>query len=126
VLPIGQAHIQREGTDITIVTYSNAVNHSMEAAEELANEHGIQAEVGDWMGTEFLHFLFLTLAGPEPIRSSSVDCHKKLVERKNLFDPSWDRTNIPYHGRFFLGIHKKLGNIPIYCWGLNPIRDYHL
>jgi pyruvate dehydrogenase E1 component beta subunit len=61
VLPIGQAHIQREGTDITIVTYSNAVNHSMEAAEELANEHGIQAEVGDWKGREFLHLSRIVL-----------------------------------------------------------------
>jgi len=44
VLPIGKCHIQRPGTDITIVAFSKAVHTSMMAAEELAKQ-GISAEV---------------------------------------------------------------------------------
>jgi len=46
VLPIGKAKIQREGTDVTIVSYSRGVKFSLEAAEVLAGE-GISAEVVD-------------------------------------------------------------------------------
>jgi len=46
VLPIGKARIMREGTDVTIVSYSIAVGMSLAAAEELA-EQGISAEVID-------------------------------------------------------------------------------
>ena len=46
VLPIGKARIMREGSDVTIVSYSIAVGLALEAAEELADE-GIEAEVID-------------------------------------------------------------------------------
>ena len=46
VLPIGKARIMREGTDVTIVSYSIAVGVALEAAEALA-EDGIEAEVID-------------------------------------------------------------------------------
>lgn len=46
VLPIGKARIMREGSDVTIVSYSIAVGIALEAAEELA-EQGIDAEVID-------------------------------------------------------------------------------
>ena len=46
VLPIGKARIMREGTDVTIVSYSIAVGLALEAAETLAGE-GISAEVID-------------------------------------------------------------------------------
>ena len=46
VLPIGKAKIAREGTDVTIVSYSRGVKFSLEAAEALANE-GVSAEVVD-------------------------------------------------------------------------------
>jgi pyruvate dehydrogenase E1 component beta subunit len=44
--PIGQSKVQREGSDVTIVTYSKGLELSMKAADELANE-GIQAEIVD-------------------------------------------------------------------------------
>lgn len=44
VIPIGEAKVEREGTDITIVTFSRMVGHSLEVAEELAKE-GISIEV---------------------------------------------------------------------------------
>ncbi|SFP09823.1 pyruvate dehydrogenase complex E1 component subunit beta [Qipengyuania nanhaisediminis] len=46
VLPIGKARIMREGSDVTIVSYSIAVGLALEAAEELAGE-GIDTEVID-------------------------------------------------------------------------------
>ncbi len=46
ILPIGKARIMREGSDITIVSYSIGVGLALEAAETLAGE-GIDAEVID-------------------------------------------------------------------------------
>jgi pyruvate dehydrogenase E1 component subunit beta len=46
VLPIGKAKIQREGSDVTIVSYSRGVKFALEAAEILAGEE-ISAEVVD-------------------------------------------------------------------------------
>jgi pyruvate dehydrogenase E1 component beta subunit len=46
VLPIGKARIVREGSDVTIVSYSIGVGFALEAAEALAEE-GIDAEVID-------------------------------------------------------------------------------
>ena len=44
--PLGGAAVKREGTDITIVTWSREVYFALEAAEELAKE-GNSAEVLD-------------------------------------------------------------------------------
>src|SRR5262249_44794679 len=46
-VPLGTARVAREGTDVTIVTYGNLWPRSMVAADTLANEHGISAEVID-------------------------------------------------------------------------------
>lgn len=46
VLPIGKARIVREGSDLTIVSYSIGVGFALDAAEKLAGE-GIEAEVID-------------------------------------------------------------------------------
>ncbi len=46
VLPIGKARIMREGSDVTIVSYSIGVGLALEAADQLASE-GIDAEVID-------------------------------------------------------------------------------
>ena len=46
VLPIGKARVVREGSDVTLVTYSIGVGVALEAAEQLAGE-GIDAEVID-------------------------------------------------------------------------------
>ena len=46
LVPIGKADITREGKDLTIITWSRAVNFSLEAAEMLAKE-GINVEVLD-------------------------------------------------------------------------------
>ena len=46
VLPIGKARIYREGSDVTIVSYSITVGEALKAADKLAEE-GISAEVID-------------------------------------------------------------------------------
>ncbi len=46
VLPIGKARVMREGSDVTIVSYSIGVGLALEAAETLSGE-GIEAEVLD-------------------------------------------------------------------------------
>src|SRR5690349_5418273 len=46
VLPIGKARIAREGTDVTLVSYSIGVGVALDAAAKLADE-GIEAEVLD-------------------------------------------------------------------------------
>ncbi len=45
-IPFGQADIKREGTDVTIVAIGGMVPHSLQAAEQLAQE-GVSAEVLD-------------------------------------------------------------------------------
>ena len=46
LVPIGKAHVAREGGDVTIVSYSRMLNYALSAAEDLAKE-GINAEVVD-------------------------------------------------------------------------------
>jgi pyruvate dehydrogenase E1 component beta subunit len=46
VLPIGKARIMREGSDVTLVSYSIGVGIALEAADKLATD-GISAEVID-------------------------------------------------------------------------------
>ncbi len=45
-IPLGVADVKREGTDVTLVTYSRMVLRALEAAEELADE-GVDVEVVD-------------------------------------------------------------------------------
>jgi pyruvate dehydrogenase E1 component beta subunit len=45
--PIGRARIAREGRDLTLVAHSYAVVRALQAAERLADEHDVSAEVVD-------------------------------------------------------------------------------
>ncbi len=47
LIPLGKADIKREGSDLTIVAHGRAVLTSLEAAEILSKEHGIDVEVVD-------------------------------------------------------------------------------
>src|SRR3954467_5018157 len=46
-VPIGRARLMREGGDVTIVALSRLVSEALVAAERLASEDGVQAEVID-------------------------------------------------------------------------------
>jgi pyruvate dehydrogenase E1 component beta subunit len=47
VVPIGRAQVLRPGTDVTLVTHSYATVRALAAAEQLAERHGVSAEVVD-------------------------------------------------------------------------------
>ncbi|MEE8447583.1 MAG: transketolase C-terminal domain-containing protein, partial [Gemmatimonadota bacterium] len=47
VVPIGSADVKRVGSDVTIVAYGKMVHESLAAAERLAAEDGLEAEVVD-------------------------------------------------------------------------------
>jgi pyruvate dehydrogenase E1 component beta subunit len=46
-VPIGVSEVKREGGDVTIVAYAQGLQIALEAAERLAEEDGIEAEVVD-------------------------------------------------------------------------------
>jgi len=46
-MPIGKGVVARPGTDITIITYGAMVRVALEAAEELADEYDVDAEILD-------------------------------------------------------------------------------
>jgi pyruvate dehydrogenase E1 component beta subunit len=47
LVPLGEAALKRSGTDLTIVSWSKAVGLSLQAADVLAEAHGIEAAVLD-------------------------------------------------------------------------------
>jgi acetoin:2,6-dichlorophenolindophenol oxidoreductase subunit beta len=47
VIPLGRAAVARPGDDLTIVSIGKGVPDALDAAERLANDHGIDAEVID-------------------------------------------------------------------------------
>ena len=47
LIPLGKADVKKEGTDISLVAHGRAVITCLDAAEVLAAEHGINAEVVD-------------------------------------------------------------------------------
>lgn len=47
VVPIGKAVVAREGHDVTVVSWGAAVPRALGAAEALATDHGVSAEVVD-------------------------------------------------------------------------------
>lgn len=46
-VPLGKAAVRKEGKDVTIVSYGNNVHHCLAAADKLAEEEGVQAEIID-------------------------------------------------------------------------------
>lgn len=51
-IPIGVADVKRQGTDLTLVTFSYCVLQALEAAAELSEKHGIEIEVVDLRSVE--------------------------------------------------------------------------
>jgi acetoin:2,6-dichlorophenolindophenol oxidoreductase subunit beta len=46
-IPIGKADIKREGSDLSLVTFSYCLLQAQDAAQELADEYGIEVEIVD-------------------------------------------------------------------------------
>jgi len=47
IMEIGKAHVVREGSDLTLISYGASMRATLEAADELEIEHGIDAEIID-------------------------------------------------------------------------------
>jgi 2-oxoisovalerate dehydrogenase E1 component beta subunit len=47
IVPIGSAAVRREGTDIALITYGSTVQFSLEAADILSKEMGVETKVVD-------------------------------------------------------------------------------
>ncbi len=80
VLPIGKARIMREGSDVTIVSYSIGVGLALEAAERLAGE-GIDAEVID-------------LRTLRPLDTGTVLASLKKTNRLVVAEEGWPTCSI--------------------------------
>ena len=80
VLPIGKARIMREGSDVTIVSYSIGVGLALEAAEKLAAE-GIEAEV-------------LDLRTLRPLDTQAVLASLKKTNRLIVAEEGWPTCSI--------------------------------
>ena len=75
VIPLGIADIKRTGSDVTIVAHGRAVLTSLAAAELLATEHGINAEVVDLRSIRPLD--------EETVLNSVRKTHRALVVEEN-------------------------------------------
>ncbi|WP_188236826.1 pyruvate dehydrogenase complex E1 component subunit beta [Sphingopyxis sp. LK2115] len=80
VLPIGKARIMREGSDVTIVSYSIGVGLALEAADQLAGE-GIDAEVID-------------LRTLRPLDTATVLASLKKTNRLVVVEEGWPVCSI--------------------------------
>jgi pyruvate dehydrogenase E1 component beta subunit len=79
-LPIGKARIMREGSDVTIVSYSIGVGMALEAAQTLAGE-GIDAEVID-------------LRTLRPLDKATVLASLKKTNRMVIAEEGWPACSI--------------------------------
>jgi pyruvate dehydrogenase E1 component beta subunit len=79
LLPIGKAKVERAGSDVTIVSFSKMVGHSLEAAEKLAAE-GISVEV-------------INLRTLRPLDVTAIIASVKKTSRLVTVEEGW-----PQHG----------------------------
>jgi len=70
-VPFGRARIRRPGKDLTIVSYGNAIHFALKAADRLASEEGIDAEVIDLRS--------LVPMDMETVRASVAKTNRALV-----------------------------------------------
>ena len=99
VIPLGQAEVKKQGTDVTLISYSLMLNKTLSVAEKLADQ-GISAEVVD--------LRTLNPLDHETIAQSVQKTHKAVVVQeaveiagvasqvvKSLMDSSFDYLDAP-------------------------------
>lgn len=79
-IPIGKAKIQREGKDLTIVTFSKMVGHTMEAAT-LLEAKGISAEV-------------INLRSIRPLDRDTIIASLKKTNRLMTVEEGWPQSGV--------------------------------
>ena len=80
VIPLGKCDIKREGTDVTLVTFSKMVGYCLDAAEELAAQ-GISAEV-------------LNLRSLRPLDRDAIINSVKKTNRLVAVEEGWPQCGI--------------------------------
>lgn len=81
LVPIGKADLKRQGSDVTIVAHSTMVVQALKAAEQLAAEDGIEAEVVD-------------LRSLRPLDVDTVVESVKKTNRVVVVEEGWPSCNI--------------------------------
>lgn len=79
-IPFGQADIKREGSDVTLVTYSYMVNKSLAAAKELARD-GIDVEVID-------------LRTVDPLDEETILASIRKTHRLVIVQETWPKCSV--------------------------------
>lgn len=83
LVPIGKANIVREGTELTLITFSKPVRVALEAAESLAKK-GIQAEVID-------------LRSIRPLDEQTLYASVRKTGRCIVIDEAWPMASVGSH-----------------------------
>ncbi len=81
LVPIGSADVKRAGSDVTIVAYGKMVHESLAAAERLAAEDGLEAEVVD-------------LRTVRPVDLSTVLESVRKTNRVVMAEEGWPVANV--------------------------------
>jgi pyruvate dehydrogenase E1 component beta subunit len=81
VVPIGEAEVKREGTDVTVICHSKMVHQSTEAAEALAEKHDLDVEV-------------LDLRTLRPLDVDAVVASVKKTNRAVVVEEGWPVSGI--------------------------------
>ncbi len=81
VVPIGEADVKREGDDCTVVCHSKMVHQALEAAETVAEKHGIEVEV-------------LDLRTLRPMDTDAVVASVKKTNRAVVVEEGWPTSGI--------------------------------
>jgi pyruvate dehydrogenase E1 component beta subunit len=83
VIPIGEADVKREGSEVTLISYSKPVRMVMEAADELEKQ-GVDAEVID-------------LRTLRPLDEEAVYSSVRKTNRAVVVDESWPYASVGSH-----------------------------
>ncbi|MCD0421561.1 pyruvate dehydrogenase complex E1 component subunit beta [Rubrivivax sp. JA1024] len=80
VIPIGKARIVREGSDVTLISWSHGMTYTLKAADELAKE-GIKAEVID-------------LRTLRPLDTDTIIASVKKTGRAVTVEEGWQQNGV--------------------------------
>jgi len=80
-IPIGQAKIEREGTDITLVAHSKAVGDSLDAAKILQDTYGVSCEV-------------INLRTIRPLDMDTIIKSVMKTNRLNTVEVGWPQSGV--------------------------------
>lgn len=79
--PLGEADVKRKGSDVTVVCHSKMVHQALEAAERLAADEGVEAEVVD-------------LRSLRPLDIDSVLASVRKTNRAVVVEEGWPVANV--------------------------------